>query len=66
VQEYEIVFRREGEDDEVVAIGFEHLVVGQTFPREGVLWRIAMDDGPSELHGCVVRLIAVPADSLGD
>ena len=64
---YELVLRREGEPDEVISMGFEHLIVGQPFSRDGTDWVVAADDGPAVIFpDHVARLICEPAqDALG-
>jgi hypothetical protein len=60
VRDYEVVLRREGEEDEAISLGFEHAHVGRAFEREGEQWIVTKDDGPSQWPGHLARLIAEP------
>jgi hypothetical protein len=62
MKHYELVLRREGEQDEVVSMASDHLTVGQPFVRDGIKWVVAKDDGRSELPNHAVRLICEPGD----
>jgi hypothetical protein len=63
VKYYELVLRREGESGEVISMGFEHLIVGQPFSRDGTDWVVAADDGSAvRFPGHVTRLICEPAE----
>jgi len=60
--QYELVLRRQGEDDEIVSMSADNLLTGTQFPRGGTTWAITKDDGPSKLPGHVVRFICEPAE----
>jgi hypothetical protein len=53
---YELVLRREGEADEVISMGFEHLIVGQPFSRDETDWVVAADDGPAVKYPTTSRV----------
>ena len=61
--EWELVFRREGEPDEVVSMSADNLRPGDEFHRSGIHWVVTKDDGRSSLDGHAARLICEPATS---
>ncbi len=57
---YEIVLRREGDEDEVISLDSPNLMVDRTFVRDGTEWRVTHDLGPSQWQQHVAKLLAEP------
>jgi hypothetical protein len=59
-----MVFRRIGEDDEIVSMWAENLVTGDSFVRNATEWVVVAHGGPSAVPDRGARMILRPKDEI--